>query len=121
MLLHFLGKLISQRRGGRLALHGNVARGLIVDRDPHLGIGQALKQMQQDLDRVIMRIDRRRKGLPIRLRALDELNLGRVAPDRFLEVTDLESNDPDVEREEQKSRGVSCRPPRGADGAIPFA
>ena len=54
-----------------------------------------------------MRIDRRRKGLPIRLRALDELNLGRVALDRFLEATDLEPNDPDVEREEQKSRGVS--------------
>ena len=65
ILFHLFRELIGERGVRRFALHREIARGLIVNRDLHVGIRQALEEMEKHLDRIIMRVDRGRERLPV--------------------------------------------------------
>src|SRR5947208_1718405 len=104
--LHLFRELISERSIRRFALHRKIPRGLIVNRDLHIMVGQALEEMKKHFHRIKTRINRGRKSLPIRLRRLDEIDPGLILLDRCLHPSDLEMDHQNVEREEQENRSV---------------
>src|ERR1700731_5294931 len=119
MLFDFLRELISQRGGVRLAIDRNLARGLIVSRDPHVRRRQTFVKVQQNLDRVVARVDRRCERFPLSFGLTNELRLRRVARNQSIKSCDRETGVAKIKQKEQKDSGVGAAGQN--ESFLPFA
>ena len=81
MLLYFIDKLKDLGRRLRFPIERNLTGRLIVSGNPHILRWKALEKMQQNLDRVIMRIDRGGQGFPIGFRRANKFRLRCIGRD----------------------------------------
>src|SRR6266581_2078118 len=117
-LLHLLNELVSQSSRVRFAVDGNLPRRLVVCCDAHIGRRQTFKKMQQDFDRIIMRVNCRSERFPLCLCGPHELGLRRIAGYTPVKPRYLKPQQPEIREQEYEKRAISATYPKKSSSPL---
>src|SRR5438309_7618870 len=118
ILLYLLNELVSQSSRVRFAVDGNLPRRLIVCCDAHVGRRQTFKKMQQDFDRIIMRVNRRCQRFPLCLCGAHELGPRRIVGYTPVKPRYLKPQQPEIREQEYEKRAISATYPKESSSPL---